>query len=121
MRRQVHDIAFLDFWFHEWQYEGFVVGASVEADNGARIAGDNLENTLILYLRDVLMRDGESHVELAPFGSNFGKARSSEILELIDIDEEVPAIGLGNLGALIGRHPDERSEDGPEEGTLVFA
>ena len=69
-----------------------ILGADAEGDEGTDVAKDSVPD-VGGELVQILMADGEPEPVLAHLGEHVGKRERREALELVDIHEEVPALG----------------------------
>ncbi len=95
---------------HLWGEAFCVVGADLEGDDRADVAEDGVRG-LFVELRQVLVGDDQGEAVFAGLAEDAGEAAGGEVLELVDIEAEVAAVGLGGVGTSIkprGMLPPER-------------
>ena len=90
-----------------------VVGADLEGDDGPDVAKDGVGG-LFVELGEVLVGDDQGEAVLAGLAEDGREAAGGEVLELVDVEAEVAAVGLGDVGAghgsLLDAGDEQRSE-----------
>ena len=74
-----------------------VVGADLEGDDRADVAEDGVGG-LVVELGQILVGDDQGEAVLAGLTEDGGEAAGGEVLELVDVEAEVAAVGLGDVG-----------------------
>ncbi len=75
-----------------------VVGADLEGDHRADVAEDGVGRRFI-KLGEVLVGDDQGEAVLAGLAEDGREAAGGEVLELVNVQAEVAAVGLGDVGA----------------------
>src|SRR5438876_328648 len=105
-------------WFTEdWR----VVGTDAHGYHGAYVAKYGVPNR-VLHLRDVLIGYGQIQTVLARFRKNRGKRVGGEVLELVHVQIERPAVfDARNVGAAHSSQLDFNDQEGTEDAGVVLA
>ena len=74
--------------------EGGIFGSKAKGNEGAGVAQDGMPN-VGLQLMQVLVREHHADAELAELRKHVGDRQRREVLELVDVDEERPALFSG--------------------------
>lgn len=96
-----------------------VVAADLEGDDGSDIAPDGICG-LLVELGQVLVSDGETQPVFASFREYGREAAGREILELVDVQEEIPAVCFGLVSPRHRSLLDTRHEKCPEFHNAVI-